>query len=310
MTNDEDGIQSHRIGAGNQQLVIITQLLQISVTMRHIDEMFLWLSHIIGQRLNVDVIQFWAYQGQTTGLYSTELRATASQNVLLPLHIVNNTQVAEAVREVFAQQSGVSAQPVKNIFSSHQADLLTRYNLHYWACFFLSNNVLLPPRMSSEPSQNTVPTPLTMVGSLFTQQMPHPNLLSGIQRILEQALSIARNRGLLSGVANPFLNNPVQNRTQFKRLTLNELIPHWTQDTQAMQADNPFTSAVVISDKQARRVYFAIDGKKSVADLVDFLQLDQQELGSALRFLLKQKRIQLHEPNGKPVDSSQFFEPL
>src|SRR6476660_5878770 len=82
MTNNEDGLQSPRIGSGNQQLVIITQLLQMSVNMRHVDEMFLWLSHIMGQRLNIDVLQFWAYQAHVTGHYSTELRAAASQNAL------------------------------------------------------------------------------------------------------------------------------------------------------------------------------------------------------------------------------------
>lgn len=129
MVNNEEGIYTQRVGGGNQQLVIITQLLQMSVNMRHIDEMFLWLSHIIGQRLNVDVLQFWAYQAHDTGQYSAELRATASQNTLFPLHVVNNSQIAEVIKEILAERSGVNPQPVSGAFSSRQADLFTLYNL-------------------------------------------------------------------------------------------------------------------------------------------------------------------------------------
>ncbi len=77
-----------------------------------------------------------------------------------------------------------------------------------------------------------------------------------------------------------------------------------------MQANNPLANATPITDKQARQLYFAIDGKKSITELANIIQLDQQEVDSALRFLLKQKRIRLHEPNGKAIDSSLFFEQL
>jgi hypothetical protein len=310
VTNNEGNIQSERIGSGNQQLVIITQLLQISVNMRHIDEMFLWLAHIIGQRLNVDVMQIWTYQANAYGQYSAELRAAASQNALFPLHVVNNAQVSEIVKDLLADRFGANPQPVANLFSSRQAELLVRYNLHYWASFFLGSNDLLPLPMSSEPSQGAIPTPLAMVVSLFTQQMPHPNLLPTIKRILEQALSIAKNRGLLSRGANLSLGGLADNRIQTKQFTFNELIPQWAQDVQAMQADNPFADAVVISDKRARKLYFAIDGKKSIAELAESNHMDQQEFRSAVQYLLKQKHIRLCDPDGKIVDSSKFFEPL
>jgi hypothetical protein len=310
VTNNEGNIQSERIGSGNQQLVIITQLLQISVNMRHIDEMFLWLAHIIGQRLNVDVMQIWTYQANAYGQYSAELRAAASQNALFPLHVVNNAQVSEIVKDLLADRFGANPQPVANLFSSRQAELLVRYNLHYWASFFLGSNDLLPLPMSSEPSQGAIPTPLAMVVSLFTQQMPHPNLLPTIKRILEQALSIAKNRGLLSRGANLSLGGLADNRIQTKQFTFNELIPQWTQDVQAMQADNPFADAVVISDKRARKLYFTIDGKKSIAELAESNHMDQQEFRSAVQYLLKQKHIRLYDPDGKIVDSSKFFEPL
>jgi len=259
--------------------------------------------------LNIDVLQFWSYQAHTTGQYSAELRVTASQNTLFPLQVVNNEQVAETVRNLLTQQSGVSPQSVENTFAPQQADLLTRYNLHYWACLFLNSNVLLPPLMSGDLSHEAIPTPLTMVVSLFTQQVLNPNLLPTIKHILEYALSIAKNRGLLSSVANPSLGNPANNREQSQQLTLHQLVPHWRQNIQAMQANNPLNAAP-ITDKQARQLYFAIDGKKSITELANIIQLDQQEVDSALQFLLKQKLIRLQEPNGKTIDSSLFLEQL
>jgi hypothetical protein len=282
----------------------------MSVNMRHIDEMFLWLSHIIGQRLNVDVIQFWTYQANIHGQYSAELRAAAGQNTLFPLQVVNNAQVGEIVRDLLVEQSGANPQPVANTFSSRQADMLMRYNLYYWASFFLGGSDLLPPPMSNEFIHGAIPTPLAMVVSVFTQQMPHPSLLPTIKRILEHALSVAKNRGLLSRGANPSLDGLAHNQAQPKHFTFTELIPQCVQDVRAMQADNPFAEAVVISDKQARKLYFSIDGKKSIAELAESNHLDQQEFNSALRFLLKQKHIRLCDPNGKAVDSSQFFESL
>jgi hypothetical protein len=310
MSSNDDGIQSRRVGVGNQQLVIITQLLQMLASMRHIDEMFLWLSHIMGQRLNVDVIQFWAYQGYVTGQSSTELRAIASQNILLPLQTVNNAQVVEVVKNVLTEQSGVSPQSITNIFSSHQTELLTRYNLHYWACFSFRNNILLPPAMSNEVSPGAIPTPLAMAVSLFTPQLPHPNLLPSIKRILEQALSIANNRGLLSNVAISPFGNFTPNGAQTQPSVVNELIPHKVKDANAIQAENPFSRSIVIDNKQANQLYSTIDGKKSIAKLMPSVKLDQQEFDSALRYLLKQNHIQLHNPNGSVVDSSLFLKPV
>jgi hypothetical protein len=185
MENIAEGMNSHQIAIGYQQLAIITQLLQMSRNMRHIDEMFLWLSHSIGQRLNIDVLQLWSYQAHTTGQYSAELRVTASPNTLFPLQVVNNAQVAEVVRDMFTQESGVSSQPVGSFFPLSQADLLTHYHLHYWACLFLRSDILLPPLMNNDSSDKTIPTSLTMIVLLFTQQALDPNLLSTIQYILE-----------------------------------------------------------------------------------------------------------------------------
>lgn len=310
MENSVEDMNSHQIDNGYQQLAIITQLLQMSGNMRHIDEMFLWLSHCIGQRLHIDVLQLWTNQAHTTGQYSAELRVTASQNTWFPLQVVNNAQVAEVVRDVFTQESGVSPQSVRSIFSLPQADLLTRYNLHYWACLFLKSNTLLPPPMSTEPSDRAIPTPLTMVISLFTEQALDPNLLPTISHILEHALAIARNRGLLSNAVKPTFSNPADYPVQSRQFMLNDLIPRWRQSIEMMQANNPLANTAPITDKSARQLYFAIDGKKSITELANIFQSDQQELHSALQFLLEQKLIQLYDPNGKAIDSLLFIKQL
>jgi hypothetical protein len=91
---------------------------------------------------------------------------------------------------------------------------------------------------------------------------------------------------------------------------LHDLIPCWKQDIQEIQANNPLAKAIPITDKSARQLYFAINGKKSITELGNLTQLDQQDFQSALRFLLKQNLIQLHDPDGKTIDGSIFIEPL
>ncbi len=295
---------SHRPGGGNPQLVIITQLLRIITHMHHIDELFLWLLHSIGQRLDIPVIQLWTNQAHATGKYSVELRVMASQNSSLPLYVVNNPQVAEVVKGLLNERHGVRSQPVRSIFLLPQADLLTQHNLHYWESAFLSNNALLPPT-SNDTSLGTIPTPLAMIASLFTHQSPNANLLATVTRILEYALSIAKNRGLLLDAASSpfsFSTTSMKDQSLPHQYDLGEIVPHRAQNIEEIQVSNPLASSVIISDKQAHRLYALINGKRSVTQLMDKAQMDQQELTSALRFLLKQKLVQLSNPRGKPVD--------
>src|SRR5581483_9969018 len=247
-------------GAANHQLVIITQLLQIAANLRHIDEMLLWLSHSIGQRLELEAIQFWTNQNYISGQSSVKLRAMACRHSAIPLHVLCNEQIAEVAGNLLYDRRAVKPQPVVNAFPTSQSDMLAHYKLHYWTAAFLSHNSLLPP-MSDDFSSGAVATPLAMVISLFTHQQPLMNLPANVSRIVEYALSIAKNRGLLTNMeAKPFSSPAnVADRAKPKQLTLDDLIPRRTQNVSAVQAGNPFSSAVIISDKRARRVYFAVD---------------------------------------------------
>jgi hypothetical protein len=297
----------------NHQLVIITQLLQIASNIRHIDELLLWLAHSMGQRLDLEAIQFWANQNYIGGQSSPTLRAIACRQNELPLHVLTNAHIVEVAGNLLAERRGrILAQPVGNVFPITQAEMLTHSHLHYWMAAFVSHNTLLPP-MSNDTSSGAVATPLAMVISLFTQQPPAMNTLGSVSRIVEHALSVAKNRGfLVQAGAKPFPSSPhlATQQAQAKPLPLKELIPHRTQDVTALQSGNPFAHAVEIADKRARKVYSAIDGKRSLAEILGVARLEQEELTAALHFLLQQQLISFHEPNGKPIESSLFLKAL
>ena len=76
---------------GNHQLVIITRLLEVIETMHTMDELFRWLADMMMQRMDVQVVQFWAMQNYRSGRGGgCELRITVQQGTSLPRHIVIN----------------------------------------------------------------------------------------------------------------------------------------------------------------------------------------------------------------------------
>jgi CheY-like chemotaxis protein len=85
-------------------------------------------------------------------------------------------------------------------------------------------------------------------------------------------------------------------------------IPHRRENPQLLKFSNPLTESVVIADKQARRLYAAIDGKRNVEALCRVTRLEMKGVFKALRILLAGQRIQLYTPEGLPADDSLFFE--
>ena len=88
---------------------------------------------------------------------------------------------------------------------------------------------------------------------------------------------------------------------------LQNLIPLRCENPDLMRLSNPLDGSVVIPDRQARRLYAAIDGRKTVDELCSITQLDMKEIHRALQILLVQHRIQLYTLDGKRVESSLFF---
>ena len=175
----------------------------------------------------------------------------------------------------------------------------------------MNSNVLLPP--PGDPLSHEKPSTLfAMIPLVFLQQFSHPDLVHTIGVILKQAVAIAENRGLLLPAAanSPQLSSPpaqVPLPQQASPPTPAELIPRRKQDASAMLASNPFASTSIIADKQARRLYTAIDGRTNVADLCNATGLSLKEGYKALQELLAHQRIELYESGGQLVNASLLF---
>jgi hypothetical protein len=89
--------------------------------------------------------------------------------------------------------------------------------------------------------------------------------------------------------------------------TLAQLIPCRKQDADLLLSSNPFARPAAISDKRARRLHAAIDGQLSVEELCAVTGFTMQEVIAALRILWDQRRIEMQEPAGKPVNLSHFL---
>lgn len=288
--------------ASNHRLVIITQLLQIAGNMRHIDELFLWLSHTLVQRLDIQVIQFWANQLESTSPYAPTLRVTVCQNISLPQHVVVNPQVAEVTQRIYHEQRGAMPQAVDSFFPPQQTHLLTCYNLNYWASYFMNSKGSSRPSTRNDLDSEILP--FTIAVSLFLRQAPNPHLLPNIEYILEHAMLIARNRGLLGIEIQPTC--PIST-LKHKAPTLSDLIPQRIKRTNVIQRYNLFSRTMIITNKPIRRLYRTIDGKKSIASLLISTRMETKDFYTALRMLLAKKLIQLRKPNGQLVENTPFL---
>jgi hypothetical protein len=312
------------------QMTLVTQLYQAVATMNHIDELFQWLAYAIVQRFNIQLVQFWANQTNPAGRLTVQLRTLVSQDPSLPEQAVANDHIAYITQRVTSERRSYKPQSVETVFAPYQAALLKRYGMNYCGVCFASGNVLLPPSeniLSYEKS----PTHLAMTALLFVRYTPHPDIVPTIGVVLEKAISIAENHGLLLPIvqntgfssspnigfsSSPNISLPVtpnislpvtpQPVQQEFAVPLEKLIPRRKQDADLMLSNNPFTSATVISDKNARRLHAAIDGHSNITDLCNITKMNMRDIYVALHKLLDQQRIELCDPDGRPVDLPAF----
>lgn len=289
---------------GMQPVVLTQQLMQQVAKMQHVDEIFLWLAQTISTRLNIPVVQFWATQAYSSAQPRTELRAQVTQNSAWPQQVYVNRQVATVVERLMREQRNCAPLPVEDVFSPSHAQALAQYTLHYWAGYFLEIDALLPPP-GDAPPVGKVATPLNMLVSLFTVQSLSPRLLRAATFLSEQALRIAVSRGFLAPLpqsATTSASGKAQPLPQFI-----DLVPHRLQKTEEALADSPFSRAAIIPDREARRLYSFIDGRKTIAHLAQLMGQDQKSIVEVLRYLFQNGQIQLYTQAGDVVEDSALF---
>jgi len=312
--------QTYSAKISKLQISLVTQLFQIGASANHIDELFQWLAYAIVGQFDVQLIQFWISHINRMGQLNVQLRTMVCQDNSLPSQVVVNDQIALVVQRIAAERQNSKLLAVDDVFSHYQAALFKRYGLNYCISCFLNKNVLIPAQQNSS-SPMASPTPLAMTSLLLLRQSPHMDLLPNINTILNQAVTVASNRGLLLsmsefGQVTPFQGLPPQ-VTPFQGLppqealpTFAELIPHRKQDANMLTSSNPFSSSTVIADKRARRFYVAVDGHTSVAGICNSIHIDLRDAHTVLQLLLVQQRIELYGPGGRLVNPSLFFKNL
>lgn len=83
-----------------------------------------------------------------------------------------------------------------------------------------------------------------------------------------------------------------------------ELLPRRVSNQGAMRTNSPFARTPVIEDKQAHRLYTAIDGRKTLAELATVTGLENKAVTRAIRVLLKENCIQIYDSAGQLVERS------
>jgi hypothetical protein len=288
-----------------QPIALITQLMQNMATMHHVDEIFLWLANTMTQRLDIPIVQFWAAQQDNTGRSHSQIRAAACQNPTLPRQVYINNHVAKVIEHLFYERRNNVSLPIEGIFSPSQTSLFSQYNLRYWASFLLQNDALLPPAQT-EQAPNNIPTPLLMVVTLFTQSPLSADQARATRFTLDQMLRIVASRGFLASPSSALMASEKIVSDKSSSAALSKIIPQRTQSVEISQASNPFAQASIIADKNARRLYSAIGGNKTVSDLAQITRLSQQELIDALSYLFQQQKIQFYTKEGESITTFPF----
>ncbi len=309
MTQDGRDNNSYRINIGKRRLVLTGALLQAIRNMRHVDELFQWLAVSIVQQFGVQVVQLWVAEVGYNGQFSMQQLALASKDNSLPQRVAFSKPIADLAEGIIVRKSALAPDLLSSIFPYFQANLLQRFGLYYCSGEYLRSNVQAP---SSNAPGGTKRKRMEVGALLFYSYRPEPELLRSISYILQLATQIAETNGLSQSLTNALSNVPGYHlQLQKNRLpALFKLIPHRKAEAELLTTSNPLAGSVLIADKLARRLYQSIDGHKTLEELRVITLLDSQEVAKALRTLLSERRIELFDSNGQPVESSWFINEL
>lgn len=289
------------------RLTIFTHLRQVIETMHQPEQMFQWLGSVITQSFDVSIVQFWTCESNWSTQPSARLRAMAYQDPSQPVHLIGE-KVALTIEHICRGQYISFFQPVEQMFPHYLASLLKRYGLSYGAYCLADKNVRFP-QAEYVLSQERALAGQIFLALLLLRYFPPQDLISTMSIILEQAIVVAESHGLLiPAAASPDgLSPPQEAISQAPPLVLSGLVPRKKQDARLLLSSNPFANPVVISDKQALRLYEAIDNHKTVAELCRNTKMTIQEAQSALQILLSLQYISINTPEGEPADIDGLF---
>ncbi len=200
--------------------------------------------------------------------------------------------MVDAVKRILAAKQGFFPRPTEGVFSPSYGEHFARYNIRYWGGYFISDNVLLPPKKGAE--QEKVATPLNMVIALFLQNPPSERLGRAMDFAFQQGFRVAADKGLFSPPAPlPAEIHTESLQTETTALDLSMFVPRRTQSIEEIQSGNPFAYATVIPDRKARQIYSLVNGQRNVATIARMANMDVKEVEEALRLLVKQGQISL-----------------
>ena len=130
--------------------------------------------------------------------------------------------------------------------------------------------------------------------------------MRAITFILEQAVRIIASKGFLTlHTAAAPQTNSVENALLAHAL----IIPRRAESIEQFQVDNPFANASTIMDRNARRLYTAIDGNKNVAELIHMMGFGSKETVDAFRHLFERQKIRFYTIKGELVQHPEFISP-
>jgi hypothetical protein len=287
------------------RLTIFKQLQQAVEAMHRPEEMFQWLTSVIVQRFDVPILQLWTCESSWTDRPSAQLRAMACQDSSPPAYVVSE-KVAMTVERISREQRMLPPQPIEHLFPNYLASLLKRYGLSYCSFCLIDRNVRFAP-VDYALSHERMSTGLTFIALIFLWRYPQQDFISTINIILEQAMVVAENHGLLLPVSPSSGHLPLPQEAPSQD-PLPGLIPRKKQDAGLLLSSNPFASSpVIISDRQARRLYDAIDNHKTLSELCSTAGMSLKEGYTALQTLLNLQCIEIYTSQGWPVDVAPFF---
>src|SRR5690242_8582697 len=147
--------------AARLHTLVISQLLKSVASLKHIDELFLWLTQAVVRLLPVQVAELWAVQ-MSPGGPEMQLRAYSCADASVPVHVIINDQITAFTGRLLNKGQSYSFRPISQEFPSYQSLLLGRYGLYYTSGYVLNNNLLLPPP-STDNGGTHIPTPCMIV---------------------------------------------------------------------------------------------------------------------------------------------------